>query len=209
MHSPHTIIPHITVTRRRAWAMFLYSVDVPAVQSLRVKVWSSLSFPDKTSTCYMKKKNSNNKQQLIVLSHQELRKKAKNFLSWPKYSIISLLLVSNIKIMVEWWSLCKPQEHKVQQKHNSSAVHGDEWSTSHPGYPILKDRTPITHWTGGYIGTRAILVTLERRQIACPHQKLNHYSSAGHPMAMSLYQLRYLAPLQFEQPCAIVMKDEA
>jgi hypothetical protein len=35
--------------------MFLYSVNLPAVQNLRVKVRSSLSFPNKTSTCYMKK----------------------------------------------------------------------------------------------------------------------------------------------------------
>lgn len=55
MHSPHTIIPHITATRRCDWAMFLYSGDLPAVHSLRVKVWCSLSFLDKTSTCYMKK----------------------------------------------------------------------------------------------------------------------------------------------------------
>jgi len=74
---------------------------------------------------------------------------AKNFQSWPKYSIISLQFVWN-KNKVKW-SVRKPRKHKVEYKHHSSAVHGDDWSASHPSYPILKDRTPITHWTGGYI----------------------------------------------------------
>jgi hypothetical protein len=37
----------------------------------------------------------------------------------------------------------------------TSALGGDEWSASRTGRFTAKERTPGTHWIGGWVGSRA------------------------------------------------------
>jgi hypothetical protein len=55
-----------------------------------------------------------------------------------------------------------------------SALDG-EWSASRPGRAFTPgERTPGTHWTGGWVGPRAGLDTEPRGKILCPRRDSNH-----------------------------------
>jgi hypothetical protein len=47
----------------------------------------------------------------------------------------------------------------------TSALVGGEWSTSRPGRFTHGDRTPGTHWTGGWVDLRTGLDALEKRKL--------------------------------------------
>jgi hypothetical protein len=42
----------------------------------------------------------------------------------------------------------------------TSALDGGEWSASHPDRFTLKERSPGTHWIGGWVDPRAVLDSL-------------------------------------------------
>jgi len=44
----------------------------------------------------------------------------------------------------------------------TSALNGDEWSASGPGRFTPGERTPSTHWMGGWVGTKAGLDMVAR-----------------------------------------------
>jgi hypothetical protein len=51
----------------------------------------------------------------------------------------------------------------------TSALDGGEWSASRPGRALTPgERTPGTHWTGGWVGPRAGLDTETRGKILSP-----------------------------------------
>jgi hypothetical protein len=45
------------------------------------------------------------------------------------------------------------------------ALDGSEWSATHPSRFIPRERDPGTHWTGGWVGPRAILDMVVKRKI--------------------------------------------
>jgi hypothetical protein len=45
----------------------------------------------------------------------------------------------------------------------TSALDGSEWSDSHPGSFIPRERTPDTHWIGGWVGSTADLDAVKRK----------------------------------------------
>jgi hypothetical protein len=47
----------------------------------------------------------------------------------------------------------------------TSSLDGVEWSASRPGRFFPRERTPGTHWIGGYVGPRAGLDTVVTRKI--------------------------------------------
>jgi hypothetical protein len=53
------------------------------------------------------------------------------------------------------------------------------------------DIGPGIHWIGGCVGPTVSLCTLEKREISCLYQKLNHIPPVVQPIASSLYQLSY------------------
>jgi hypothetical protein len=70
----------------------------------------------------------------------------------------------------------------------TSALDGGEWSASCPGCFTPRERASNTHWTGGWVGPRALLDELVKRKILSPHQELNPDHPACSP---ELYQLSY------------------
>jgi hypothetical protein len=56
----------------------------------------------------------------------------------------------------------------------TSALDGGEWSASRPGRDLPPgERTPGTHWIGGWVGLRACLDAGARRKILCPYRGSN------------------------------------
>jgi len=49
-----------------------------------------------------------------------------------------------------------------------SAVDGSQWSASQPTYFTPGERTPGTHWAGGWMGSRASLDVVVRRKHPTP-----------------------------------------
>jgi hypothetical protein len=50
----------------------------------------------------------------------------------------------------------------------TSALDGGEWSASHPGRFIPRERAPGTYRTGGWVGPRAVLDEVVKRKIPSP-----------------------------------------
>jgi len=50
----------------------------------------------------------------------------------------------------------------------TSALDGGEWSVSHPGRLTPKERTPGTHWLGGWVGPRTGIHAVVRRKFPAP-----------------------------------------
>jgi len=60
----------------------------------------------------------------------------------------------------------------------TSALDGVEWSPLRAGRFTPEERAPGSHWTGGWMGYRAGLVTLAKTIHHCPCRELNpgrHY----------------------------------
>jgi hypothetical protein len=57
---------------------------------------------------------------------------------------------------------------------STSALDGGEWSASRPGRAFTPgERTPGTHWTGGWVGPRVGLDTEARGKILCSRRESN------------------------------------
>jgi hypothetical protein len=53
----------------------------------------------------------------------------------------------------------------------TSALDGGEWSASRPGRFTSRERTPVTHCIGGWVGPRAVLDAVVKRKIPSPRRK--------------------------------------
>jgi hypothetical protein len=51
-----------------------------------------------------------------------------------------------------------------------SALEGDEWSISRPGRFTPRESAPDTHWIRGWVGPRAVLYAVVKREIRSPCQ---------------------------------------
>jgi hypothetical protein len=65
----------------------------------------------------------------------------------------------------------------------TSALEGGEWSASCPSHFTPRERAPVTHWIGGWVGPRAILDVVVKRKIPSPCQKSNHRTLIVQPIA--------------------------
>jgi hypothetical protein len=52
-----------------------------------------------------------------------------------------------------------------------SALDRDEWSASRPGRFTPRERIPATHWLGGWVGPRAVLDAVAKRELPCPYRE--------------------------------------
>jgi hypothetical protein len=72
----------------------------------------------------------------------------------------------------------------------TTALVGGEWSASRSGRFTPGERTPGTHWIGGWVGPRAGLDTVEKRKLlTLPGLELRLLDRPAR--SQSLYRLRY------------------
>jgi hypothetical protein len=83
----------------------------------------------------------------------------------------------------------------------TSALYGGEWSASCYGRFIPRERAPGTHWTGGWVGPRAVLDAVVKRKIpryiTHTQNKLhfsNKYCTGIHLHLMSRSRMRGATP---------------
>jgi hypothetical protein len=65
----------------------------------------------------------------------------------------------------------------------TSALGGDEWSASRPGRFTPRERTPGTHWIGGWVGPRSVLDAVKKRKIPSPRRESNPRTPIVQPVA--------------------------
>jgi hypothetical protein len=74
----------------------------------------------------------------------------------------------------------------------TSELDGGEWSTSRPGRTLPHtERTPGTHWTGGWVGPRAGLDTEDRGKARLPLPGIKPRSPGRPVRSQTLYWLSY------------------
>jgi hypothetical protein len=92
-------------------------------------------------------------------------------------------------------SLCLTKHHSVKTYWGSrsiapcilltSALDGVEWSASRTGRFTPRERAPGTHWIGGWVGPRAVLDTVVKREIPSPQRESNSDHPIVQPIASS------------------------
>jgi hypothetical protein len=65
----------------------------------------------------------------------------------------------------------------------TSAVDGGELSASRPGHFTSRERAPGTHWIGGWVGFRAVLDAVVKRQVSSHRQESNPRTPIVQPVA--------------------------
>jgi hypothetical protein len=87
----------------------------------------------------------------------------------------------------------------------TSALDGDEWSASRPGRSTFKERTPSTHWTGGWVGSRAVLDVVAKRKIPSSRRESNPRT----PIVQSVtqrYTVRAITALKLKVQVKVTVK---
>jgi hypothetical protein len=77
---------------------------------------------------------------------------------------------------LEEWRYCST--HSL-----TSALDGDEWSASRPGCFTPRERVPVTHWIGGWVGPRAVLDAVVKRKIPSRRRESNPRTPIVQPVA--------------------------
>jgi hypothetical protein len=74
----------------------------------------------------------------------------------------------------------------------TSALDRGEWSASRPGCFTPRERPPVTHWIGGWVGPRAVLdAAVVKRKIPSPRRESNHKNPDRPARSQALYRLSY------------------
>jgi hypothetical protein len=75
-------------------------------------------------------------------------------------------------------------EWRYSSTHSStSALDWGEWSASRPGRFTPRERAPVTHWIGGWMGPRAVLDAVMKRKIPSPRRESNPRTPIVQPVA--------------------------
>jgi hypothetical protein len=65
----------------------------------------------------------------------------------------------------------------------TSALDGGTWSASRPGRFTPRERAAGTHCIGGWVGPRAVLEAVVKRNLPSPHRESNHSTPIAQPVA--------------------------
>jgi hypothetical protein len=86
-------------------------------------------------------------------------------------------------------------EWKYSSTHSlTSALNGDEWSASRPDHFTPRERTPGTHWIGGWVGSRAVLHAMVTRKIPSRRREPNPRTPIVQPVAQRYTDWAFTAP---------------
>jgi hypothetical protein len=66
---------------------------------------------------------------------------------------------------------------------STSALDGGEWSASRPGRFTPRERAPVTHWIGVWVGPRAVLDAVVKRKIPSLRRESNPRTPIVQPVA--------------------------
>jgi hypothetical protein len=96
------------------------------------------------------------------------------------------------------WAPCREDalgEWRYSSTHSlTSALDGGEWSASRPGRFTPKERTPGTHWVGGWVGPRAVLDAVVKRKFPSLHRESNPRTPIVQPVAQRYTDWAITAP---------------
>jgi hypothetical protein len=76
----------------------------------------------------------------------------------------------------------------------TSALHGGEWSASRPGRFTPTEIAPGTHWIGGWVGPRAVLDAVVKRNIPSPRRESKPRTPIVKPVAQCYTDRTIMAP---------------
>jgi hypothetical protein len=65
----------------------------------------------------------------------------------------------------------------------TSALDGGEWSASRPGRSTSRERAPVTHLIGVWVGPRDVLDAVVKRKIPSPRRESNPRTPIVQPVA--------------------------
>jgi hypothetical protein len=65
----------------------------------------------------------------------------------------------------------------------TSALDGGEWSASRPDRFTPRERSPGTHWIGGWVGPRTVLDAVVKRKIPSLRRESNSRTPVVQPVA--------------------------
>jgi hypothetical protein len=84
------------------------------------------------------------------------------------------------------------EEWRYSSTHSlTSALDGGEWSALRPGHFTPRERSPGTHWIGGWVSPRAVLDAVMKRRIPSPSRESKPKSPLVQLVDQSLYVLSY------------------
>jgi hypothetical protein len=94
----------------------------------------------------------------------------------------------NIKLSLCFNRAPRPEgvlgEWRYSSTHSlTSALDGGEWSASRPGRLTPRERAPVTHWIGGWVGPRSVLDVVVKRKIPSPRRQSNPRTPIVQPVA--------------------------
>jgi hypothetical protein len=67
----------------------------------------------------------------------------------------------------------------------TSALDGGEWSASSPGLFTPRERAPGTYWIRVWVGPRAVLDAVVKRNIPSPRRESNPRTPIVHPVVVA------------------------
>jgi hypothetical protein len=92
------------------------------------------------------------------------------------YDEVTIKVKVKLSLCFNWASLHEGVlgEWRYSSTHSlTSERDGGEWSASRPGRFTPRERAPGTHWIGGWVGPRAVLDAVVKRNIPSPSRESN------------------------------------
>jgi hypothetical protein len=77
---------------------------------------------------------------------------------------------------------------RIDPEFLNTALHGGEWSVSHPGSFTPEEISANTHWIGGWVGCRASVDTVKKRKISYPCRGSNPFSQQPVTIPTALFR---------------------
>jgi hypothetical protein len=95
-----------------------------------------------------------------------------------KGKVTPVLFLTEHHAMKAYWGWRCSSIHSL-----TSALDGGEWSASRPCRFTPRERSPGTHWIGGWMGPRSGLDAVVKRKIPSPRRESNIRIPIAHPVA--------------------------